>query len=607
MIRKNKKTYIHRLTSAICAALLVSSIVAAVPAAARESSFTRGGVGPLYWSTYEYQYTKDAPMDEGEWKKNIDWIASDYKSSGYDMIVSDGWIEGAQQTNENGYIISHNDGWKHDWAYWADYIQGKGMKLGVYYNPLWVTRSAANDSSKTIVGTTHKVGSIASSNDKFNDDLYWVDVTKPGAKQYIQGYVNYFKKMGVKYLRIDFLSWYETGIDKGKTIGKAHGVENYQTAMRWMHEAAGDDMEISLVMPHLDRHGASELPYGDMVRINEDLAHGGWENLSGQRQTWRNGWSQWANPFLGFTGFSDIAGRGSNMILDGDFLRMNTFKNDEERKTAISLFTLAGSPIAITDQHSTIGSTGKYYKNENMLALHNQGFVGKPFYYNGNPYSKDFYSRDSERWLGQLPDGTWVVGLFNRSDQTATRKIDYIKHLGLSGAASTKELWKNRQLGAMSAYEPSLPAHATSVVQITPNGSHVRYQTEVATWLGGTNFNNNHSGYNGFGFVDGLGKVGAKLVVAVQAPADGTYSISYRYGNATGAASTLQVSVADEQGRVVQPGKTVSFPNAASWNTWKSKLDTVKLHQGVNLLTLERTASDHGAINLDYVELRNVR
>ena len=81
---------------------------------ARESQFTRNGTGPLYWSTYEYQYTRNAPMNEAEWKKNIDWIASDYKSSGYDMIASDGWIEGAQLTNENGYILSHNDNWQHN-------------------------------------------------------------------------------------------------------------------------------------------------------------------------------------------------------------------------------------------------------------------------------------------------------------------------------------------------------------------------------------------------------------------------------------------------------------------------------------------------------------
>ncbi|MDQ0877023.1 hypothetical protein QFZ77_005682 [Paenibacillus sp. V4I3] len=566
---------------------------------ARESQFTRNGTGPLYWSTYEYQYTRNAPMNEAEWKKNIDWIASDYKASGYDMIASDGWIEGAQLTNENGYILSHNDNWQHDWAYWSTYIQNRGMKLGVYYNPLWVTRSAAADPTKTVAGTNYKISEIASSADKFNDDLYWVDVTKPGAKAYIQGYVNYFKQLGVPYLRIDFLSWYETGTDKGKTIGVNHGSENYQTALKWMQEAAGDDMELSLVMPHLNNHAAGELPYGDMVRINEDLAHGGWENLSGQRQNWVNSWSQWANPFQGFTGFSDIAGRGSNMILDGDFIRMNTFKTDEERKSIIQLFTMAGSPIAITDQYSTIGNFGSFYKNKNMLALHNQGFVGKPYYNNGHSFSSDPGARNSEKWLGQLPDGSWVVGLFNRSDETATRSVNYLKDLGLTESANTTELWTGTSLGKLTAYSPSLVKHASKVVKIEPEGTKANYAAEVATWLGGTHFNNNYAGYQGFGFVDGLGLTGAKIVYAVQAAEEGDYALSYRYANASGMNSTLHVSATDDKGAVVQPSRAVTFGSTSAWQTWMNQNDRIHLKEGLNLITLERTASDTGEIHLD--------
>ncbi|MBD0379032.1 carbohydrate-binding protein [Paenibacillus sedimenti] len=589
--------------SLLCAGLLLSVTLVSETASARESQFTRSGTGPLYWSTYEYQYTHNAPMDEIEWKKNIDWIANDYKSYGYDLIVSDGWIEGAQQTNENGYIMSHNDNWKHDWGYWSQYIQNKGMKMGVYYNPLWVTRSAANDPSKTIVGTNYKVKDIANSSDKFNDDLYWVDVTKPGAKEYIQGYVNYFKQLGVPYLRIDFLSWYENGTDKGKKIGVNHGSANYQTALKWMHEAAGDDMELSLVMPHLNNHAAGELPYGDMVRINEDLAHGGWENLSGQRQNWMNGWSQWANPFQGFTGFSDIAGRGSNMILDGDFIRMNTFKTDEERKSIINLFTMAGSPIAITDQHSTIGKTGSFYKNKNMLDLHNQGFVGKPYYRNGNSFSSDPNARDSEKWLGQMPDGSWIVGLFNRSDSSAIRSVDYVKDLGLGGSALTTDMWTGSNLGALTSYSPALDKHASKVVKIKPNSTNATYEAEVATWLGGTHFNNNHTGYKGFGFVDGLGNVGAKIVYAVSVPEDGDYPISYRYANATGSGSTMHVSVADDKGAFVQAARKVTFDHASSWDRWMNRTDQIHLKAGVNLITLERTAADTGAINLDHILL----
>ncbi|MNI39711.1 Isomalto-dextranase precursor [compost metagenome] len=291
------------------------------------------------------------------------------------------------------------------------------------------------------------------------------------------------------------------------------------------------------------------------------------------------------------------------MIMDGDFLRMNTFANDDERKTAISLLTMAGSPIAITDQHSTIGQTGSFYKNANMLNLHKQGFVGKPYYHNGNPYSSDPTSRDTEKWLGQLPDGSWIVGLFNRSDTKAVRSVDYKADLGLQGAALTTDLWTNQKVGTVGAYKPSLPAHASKVIHIKPTDKKIRYQSEVATWVDGTHFNNNHSGYTGFGFVDGLNKAGAKIVYAIQVPADGQYAITYRYANATGSTSTLQVSATDEKGNLIQQAKRVSFPKTANWSKWSNQTTQVKLKAGVNLITLQRTATDQGAINLDYMEL----
>ncbi|MEX2462336.1 MAG: carbohydrate-binding protein [Paenibacillaceae bacterium] len=602
-MKKRITTNKFRKWAMIGMSLILSGALTATPALARESQFTQNGTGPLYWSTYEYQYTHDSPMNEQEWKKNVDWIAQDYKTFGYKMVTADGWIEQAQQTNANGYILKHNDNWTHDWVYWANYVQDKGLDLGMYYNPLWVTRSAASDPSKKVVGTKYLVKDIASSKDAFNKDLYWLDVTKPGAEEYVKGYINYFKKMGITFLRIDFLSWYESGTDKGYYKGINHGTDKYKLALKWMHEAAGNEMELSLVMPHLNNHGANEILYGDMVRINEDLAKGGWQNLSGQRQNWLDTWSQWANPFMGFTGFSDIAGRGSNMILDGDFIRMNTFNNDDERRTIINLFTMAGSPIAITDQYSTIGPYGSFYKNANMLNLHNQGFVGKPYYKNGNPFSSDPTARDSEKWLGQLPDGSWVVGLFNRTDTTQTRSVDYIADLGLSGSASTQDLWTNASLGSLSSYYPKLNAHASSVIQVSPMGSEIRYQSEVAAWLGGTHFNNNHKGYSGFGFVDGLGNVGAKIVYAVEVPSDGSFPITYRYANSKGLTSTMKVGVKDELGHSVQAAKPVAFPNLPNWDTWANKSDTITLKKGVNLITIERTNADKGAINLDYIQL----
>lgn len=74
--------------------------------------------------------------------KNIDWMAENLRDHGYNMISNDGWIEAAQTINENGYITKYCSYWKNGFDYWNKYIKDKGMNVGVYYNPMWMTRAA---------------------------------------------------------------------------------------------------------------------------------------------------------------------------------------------------------------------------------------------------------------------------------------------------------------------------------------------------------------------------------------------------------------------------------------------------------------------------------
>lgn len=578
-----------------------------IPETSRDSVFTRGGAGPRYWSTYGWNYPNNAPIPEPEWQANIDWVAATFASSGYDLICTDGWVDGTQNTTANGYIQSYSDSWAHDWAYWAQYLAAKGLKLGVYYNPLWITKSAVDNPSVTVAGRPDvSVSSLVNAGDTLNSNgqLYWLDVTRDGAKEYVQCYVDYFKNLGAVYLRTDFWSWYESGYDANVgTVGVAHGSANYATALSWVDEAAGDDVEVSVVMPNLFGHGANELLHGDLVRIDADVTSGGWAALSAGRQSWQSTWSQWFNPFGGFTGFSDVAGRG-RLILDGDFLLLSSFASDDERRTAITLFTVNGSPLAIADRHDTIGGNASFYTNPEVLALHDAGLVAKPFYYNGDGYDTDAGSRDSERWLGQLPDGSWVVALFNRNDgpSPTTKSVDFAADLGLSGAAAVRDLWARADLGGLTGFSASLAPHACRLVTVTPTGTP-RYAAEVAARGGGAHFNNDHTGHAGFGFVDGLGTTGASVLFAVAAPAAGSYQVTVRYANATGAASTMTLVAQDESRAVLGGPAQVTFPALADWNTWSTASATLTLRQGVNLLTLARTDADTGAINLDYLDV----
>lgn len=604
---ESMRTCAKRIMKLGCAAALLLPLLApAGVSEARDSKFTRGGAGPLYWITYEYQYDNNTFMPYDRWEANVKWVAENFKPYGFDMVSTDGWIEGATVTNENGYILSHNDSWlpEHTWENVTKSVNERGLKMGVYYNPLWVTQAAVKDPAKKVVGTDIKIADIVEPGDFFTGDPnparrpYWVDVTKPGAEEYVKGYVRYFKNMGVKFLRIDFLSWYETGTDNGNKVGKGHGTDRYETALRWMKEAAGDDLWLSLVMPHMKNHGEKELLYGDMVRINEDVFKGGWEHLSGRGQLRKDGWSQWANSFQGFTGFSDISGR-SQMVLDGDFQRLRKLKNDGEKRTSVTLSILAGGPVAIADEYDTLAPQDyKFYQNEELLALNKMGFAGKPVFQASGEYKKD--SRDSETWVGQLPGGEWVVGLFNREGSAKTKSVDFAKTLGIIGKASVRDIWERKDLGGMAAYEASIEPHDVKVLKVTPDKKN-RFEAEVASTRG-SQFNNALSNASGFGYVDKLDgdHAGAKVTFAVESDQDGSSDFLLRYTNGTSGAGSVTVSVKDLDNREITPAKTVKLPQ--SGEAWKTARTSLRLGKGTNLITVERASSDTGSTAVDYIE-----
>lgn len=607
------------LTSIAAAAALGVAVVrptsaraaAGVPSASRNSPWSRRGSGPLYWNSYGYNFPHDAPIPESEWQANIDWLARDFAPSGYTMANTDGWVEWSTRTTANGYVTSYNDQWQHDWGYWQRYLQQRGMELGVYYNPLWVTESTLRDRSRTVLGRPDiAVADLVADGDLFSTKgdglgLHWVDVARPGAKEYVQGYVRHFADLGVKYLRVDFLSWFETGTDAGiGQVGRAHGRDAYRTALQWMDEAARDDVMLSLVMPHLYDDARLELDHGDMVRINADADRGGWGRLSGGRQDYQEDWPNWFNPFSGFAGWSHRAGRGQ-LILDGDFLMPSTFADDDERRTMMNLMVIAGSPITIADTHATIGGHGWVFTNPEVLALNRAGLTGRPLFRNGRRYWDDPSARDTERWAGQLPDGSWAVALFNRGDSdTVVKAVDFAADLGFDGGAMVRDLWAHTERAEQSGISVALRPHSSLLYRVTPNAGR-RFQAVFAAWGGGANFNNNHLNHRSIGFVDKLEAASPAPTVtfAVNASAAGRHPIRYRYANSMGYRSTMTVSVERVDGSVVTAPFQVGFPHLSAWDVWGTVPGQIVLAQGVNLITIGRSDEDTGAINLNFIEV----
>ncbi len=547
---------------------------------AHDSPHTRKGAGPKYWIAYEQCWITNSPIAEDRWRKNIDWMAATFKAYGFDLFCNDGWIEAAQTIDAHGYITKYNDDWEHPFSYWSQYLSQKGMKLGIYYNPMWMTK-AAYEQNVTVQGTAYRaqdiVGSIS-----FNEPLYWVDTDKPGAKEWIQGYVQHFIDIGATYLRIDFLENYE----------RNYGTTKYRQALAWIKEAAGDRLFLSLVMPNCYHHGQTELEYGDMIRIDDDCFDGGWDFVSDRRRgEQRPIWPQYGNAFDGFIGFSDIGGRGQ-MILDGDFMRMNTMANDEERKFLISLMVVGGSALAIADQYDTIDGHEWVYQNGELLALNDQGLVCKPL--SNDP--KDIAA--SSTWVGQLPNGDWIVGLFNREETPQVRKVDFLRDLGIedSQVARIRDLWQHADLDKMSGgYAATLAPRSCQVLRITTTGK--RYEAEVASLIGGARKGQTHFSHSGMAYVSGFDAEGAKTLFAIEAPTGGSYTLGLRYATDQPIASTGNIIVNDGEAR------QLDLPASHQPNHWQQAAIEITLRPGINYLTVGSAGGNQGGFLLDYIDV----
>lgn len=423
---------------------------------------------PLYWSVYEYCYTREqagVPNNEmdisaEEWDKIIDWVATDLKPHGYDMVCTDGFIPMLAQ-DDSGYMTHYGS------MSLADLVakcKARGLKVGVYDNPLWI--HGPND---TPIGDTgYKFGGLyyngtdeivnpSASNRWFN----WAVAEHAGAREYIDGFFRHYSELGIDYIRMDFLSWYEDGKDRNMGIvGHGYGRASYARALSYIAESANKyGIFTSLVMPHLYDDALLEAQYGNMVRIVADTATGGWWHCSAQdRGNSYANWPNCMNMFDGFTYWSHIAGR-DKVILDGDFIRLNTFDTDAEKQTVVSLQLMAGGPVTVSDQYHNIGDNLRFYTNDELLALNADRFVGHPF-------SDSLSDAKNQIWYGQMSDGSYVVGLFNRNDNAASTTVNFAD-LGIEGEWNVRDLWAHADEGKASSITAQLAPHGCKIVKLT--------------------------------------------------------------------------------------------------------------------------------------------
>src|ERR687895_2735837 len=125
------------------------------------------------------------------------------------------------------------------------------------------------------------------------------------------------------------------------------------------------------------------------------------------------------------------------------------------------------------------------------------------------------------------------------------------------------------------------------------------YELEDGILTGGAQFDTEHAGYSGTGFVSGYGTEGASTQIEVNAARAGDHRLALRYANGPNpfnGPKTISLIVNGER-------RQITLPPTGAWPNYRLYLDSVTLDAGVNTIELKHGVGDDGHVNLDSLRL----
>jgi len=132
-----------------------------------------------------------------------------------------------------------------------------------------------------------------------------------------------------------------------------------------------------------------------------------------------------------------------------------------EQYSHISLWCLLAAPLLIgCDLTKLDDFTLNLLTNDEVLEV-NQDPLGKQA-------ARISKNDELEVWAKQMEDGSWAVGLFNRSIFTQVVSVNW-SDIGIMGACRVRDLWRQKDLGFFKdKFESEVYPHGVTLVRIFP-------------------------------------------------------------------------------------------------------------------------------------------
>ncbi|USN97933.1 MAG: NPCBM/NEW2 domain-containing protein [Phycisphaeraceae bacterium] len=364
---------------------------------------------PMGWNSWNCWGTA---VDDGKIRDAADWmVRSGLAEHGFTYInIDDAW-EGGR--DEQGRMLT-NDKFP-DMKALADYVHGKGLKLGIYSSP----------GPKTCAGYE-------------------------GSYQHEVQDADRFAEWGIDLLKYDWCSY------GGIAPNPDHDdlMKPYFTMRDALRSSSRD------VVYSLCQYGMGRVwEWGDEVGGNY------WRTTGDITDTWSSmsgiGFSQADHaPYAGPGHWNDPDMLVVGKVGWGPSLHDSRLTPDEQ-VTHITLWSMLAAPLLIGCDLTQLDQfTLALLTNDEVLAVSQDRL--------GRQATRVFQDGDSEVWVKPLEDGSVAVALFNRSRREAAITASW-GDLGLRGRQRVRDLWRRADVDVVDhAFIATVHRHGAVLLRLTP-------------------------------------------------------------------------------------------------------------------------------------------
>jgi hypothetical protein len=427
---------------------------------------------PMGWNSYNCY---GAAVTEKEVKANADYMAEKLKDLGWQYIVIDYcWSyphpPGSIQNNPPQFRLPL-DGAPVPWLAMdeygrllpdprkfpstkmtgsykelADYIHGLGLKFGIHVMR-GIPRQAvwAKSPIKGTNGITADMIADTTSLCGWLNQMYGVDMSKPGAQEYYNSIAELYADWGVDYIKIDDIDMNET-------------YPYRRSEAEAMHKAIMDcgrpivlSLSLNMKLENMD-HVKS---VSNVWRISKDFWDE-WRLLEEQFELLDN-WTpareigNWPDADMMQLGW--ISRRGPNGPE-----RESRFTKDEQL-THMTLWSIAKSPLMMGgDMPDNNAFVENLLTNAEVIEVSQNSKDAKQL------YRKD----DLVVWTSKsLDTDDFFVAFFNLKENTETVSVDFAD-LGLKGTYNVRDLWAKKDVGSYrKSFGSQVNSHGAKIFRIS--------------------------------------------------------------------------------------------------------------------------------------------